>query len=674
MIGNPMKKCIFAMQSTTKNDMSNILFAEEKTLKSGFIAKRIGYKWGLYDNEGNILMRPLYDYISINQEDRIWARFKGKLFFVKETKLPFSFDFIHDSDIEKEWYIIESDGYLGVADDQLNVIIPLQYKYIIDYGGILWCSNEHISTDTIKGVTSSYLNCTLFSYKAERLSNSTYKLYDSSSSYAHAHPIFPIIYNEDGYNLLDNYNKLVLSTPAKSIFNINDLYIIDFQTEKKLYNYKNNRFIDNYRYTDIKLWKWNSSILICKRSCENVCDVYVNEKLVASYNPFDYSIFDVADDFIIVCKRWYMLSSENMLPKYGFINNKGLAVPCIYDRITVHDGAISIVIAEVFEDTSKKYMNDAIYVEHHSSKIPDFYVSKGKYDVFAFDGHCICENNDIITTKVIWNIESDSFFIHRKEKSLIEQYNLTGFVKTIDKVLEAHWNVFNIRRFEIYLENGSTVFIPFPKYRGKTKCIQKPEQKKYSAVLIAKDLSNSDYCPIVHTNMLGHQSLNTSKKEQNNGDLVFHEGLSPVIKDGKWGFVDEMGEIIIPFEYDEAEPFSDGLAAVRKGNYFGYIDYNNNVIIDFKFVKVWPFANGLAKFDNNPMFEYVRAFYNPNITDEGYLSKDGFYIDYVFKQREYDYNYERPDYARDTWDAMTDGMYGDYPGSGIDYDTIGFGI
>ena len=34
--------------------------------------------------------------------------------------------------------------------------------------------------------------------------------------------------------------------------------------------------------------------------------------------------------------------------------------------------------------------------------------------------------------------------------------------------------------------------------------------------------------------------------------------------------------------------------------------------------------------------------------------------------------YDEPDYSRDTWDAMTDGMYGDYPGEGVDYETMGF--
>ena len=34
--------------------------------------------------------------------------------------------------------------------------------------------------------------------------------------------------------------------------------------------------------------------------------------------------------------------------------------------------------------------------------------------------------------------------------------------------------------------------------------------------------------------------------------------------------------------------------------------------------------------------------------------------------------YDDYDYMADTWDAMTDGMYGDYPGSGFDYEVLGF--
>lgn len=35
-------------------------------------------------------------------------------------------------------------------------------------------------------------------------------------------------------------------------------------------------------------------------------------------------------------------------------------------------------------------------------------------------------------------------------------------------------------------------------------------------------------------------------------------------KDGKWGFIDNTGKIIIPPQYDDAYNFSDGLTKVKK--------------------------------------------------------------------------------------------------------------
>ena len=41
------------------------------------------------------------------------------------------------------------------------------------------------------------------------------------------------------------------------------------------------------------------------------------------------------------------------------------------------------------------------------------------------------------------------------------------------------------------------------------------------------------------------------------------------------------------------------------------------------------------------------------------------YRDNYYSDNDYDYERER-------WDALTDGMYGDYPGCDIDYDVFGF--
>ncbi len=52
--------------------------------------------------------------------------------------------------------------------------------------------------------------------------------------------------------------------------------------------------------------------------------------------------------------------------------------------------------------------------------------------------------------------------------------------------------------------------------------------------------------------------------------------LFPIKKDGKWGYIDKTGKIIIDPQYDDAWPFSEGLAAVmivdEETGKWGYID------------------------------------------------------------------------------------------------------
>jgi len=50
----------------------------------------------------------------------------------------------------------------------------------------------------------------------------------------------------------------------------------------------------------------------------------------------------------------------------------------------------------------------------------------------------------------------------------------------------------------------------------------------------------------------------------------FSEGLSPAIEDGKWGYVDRKRTIVIPFQFEHAQPFENGMAmvALNKKTFF----------------------------------------------------------------------------------------------------------
>lgn len=60
--------------------------------------------------------------------------------------------------------------------------------------------------------------------------------------------------------------------------------------------------------------------------------------------------------------------------------------------------------------------------------------------------------------------------------------------------------------------------------------------------------------------------------EINYNGWTFSEGVIPVKKDGKYGYINESNQIIIPFVYDEADAFSEGFAVVQRYGKYGYID------------------------------------------------------------------------------------------------------
>nr|MBA3352760.1 WG repeat-containing protein [Blastocatellia bacterium] len=59
----------------------------------------------------------------------------------------------------------------------------------------------------------------------------------------------------------------------------------------------------------------------------------------------------------------------------------------------------------------------------------------------------------------------------------------------------------------------------------------------------------------------------------------FYEGLASVKKDGKYGFIDTSGKLVIAPAFDKAGVFSRGLAAVIMDGNVGYINKKGELVI-----------------------------------------------------------------------------------------------
>ena len=88
----------------------------------------------------------------------------------------------------------------------------------------------------------------------------------------------------------------------------------------------------------------------------------------------------------------------------------------------------------------------------------------------------------------------------------------------------------------------------------------------------------------------------------------YNEGLAGVKDaDGKWGFIDKTGKLVIPCQWKKALWFSEGLAGVQDDNEkWGFIDKIGKVVIPFKWKIVNEFHNGLANVqDDNENWGYI---------------------------------------------------------------------
>jgi hypothetical protein len=75
---------------------------------------------------------------------------------------------------------------------------------------------------------------------------------------------------------------------------------------------------------------------------------------------------------------------------------------------------------------------------------------------------------------------------------------------------------------------------------------------------------------------------------------LFQMKLYPVIQNGRYGFMNGQGKLIIPSMYNEVGPFQEGLAVVSKDDKFGIIDKKNQVVVDFQYDEILEFVNNRA--------------------------------------------------------------------------------
>lgn len=635
---------------------------------------RTGDKWGVINSNGDLLIPTIYDRISNFLKQQVWAN----------GKLIFKWKYIKAETNGKSSFFEANEGLKKVDNSVIQSILD---NNLVDYPDDYWRYNDEelldkISEEIIKDIP-----------KAKELSSKWFRV---------------------NRNYQDSNCLIVEDIKSKKIglLDENELKLCDF-----IYDSISGFNNDGIAIARIKgegegLIDQNGHIILpCKYK------LYVGNNSNSRYRQ-ESSMPEFTEGYLTI----------SFDERFGLVDKKGhIVIPCKYPRFASFDyvrqleflkcGYI-LVEHEVYEGLIRLSSSDDYFLNCCYKKI-DIH-SNREYSVYGYDeqdsakyiygiGDNLCTVVDINKNTIVSNLhcsnvssisiicgnyiiveisQSDTIYYSiytLYSQKHINDYSIIGYCngRSVQVSKEGKWGIFD-------LELGKEI-IPCEYYEEEDidgACYRR-NYKIHPSFLFTND---SDYVVVKKNGKYGVVDKNNKCvidckydfihpfKEgiaavligfywsfiNENDEIIakgfedvkdFSDGFAAVKKNGKWGYINAHGILVIPCRFAEANSFSDGLAAVAFKKNYGYIDKHNKTIIPFKYKYAYSFKEGIAKVgDGNG--------------ESGHISKNGSVIDWEYPRETY---YDNTDYARDTWDAMTDGQYGDMPeGFDGDYDWLGY--
>ena len=75
--------------------------------------------------------------------------------------------------------------------------------------------------------------------------------------------------------------------------------------------------------------------------------------------------------------------------------------------------------------------------------------------------------------------------------------------------------------------------------------------------------------------------FNLDGKETSNKEILTNNTIFATSKDGKWGFVDKVGNVVVDYIYDKTTDVNEyGYAGIKKDGKWGVIDNTGNIVLE----------------------------------------------------------------------------------------------
>jgi len=318
-----------------------------------------------------------------------------------------------------------------------------------------------------------------------------------------------------------------------------------------------------------------------------------------------FALTDLYADVVEVEYGSFQISYEITLPGNPVI---------IYDAIT---GDISGWWDHTFSDSPLRFYMEAkpgggfyeIFDEEGNGILHATIIAADRGKLLRFDGPLGLSGRAVkmVHTYHFISVGSDSTLLKLSVHGSGEINE--ELARTVDQV----WYHFLFEQFKAYVESGKHLLMPFEEnqkwgYKSNIgKVIIEPTYQmanNFNQYGIASVVDDQGW---VYINKGGQNLVRPLIID--NGPDYFHEGLARYVVDGKVGFINEYGVKSIPATFDFVMPFSEGLAAFCKDckkipqdeyhrleqGRWGYINKTGEIVVDPEYDKAASFKGGKAE-------------------------------------------------------------------------------
>lgn len=338
-------------------------------------------------------------------------------------------------------------------------------------------------------------------------------------------------------------------------------YIVGNDTDKgtmyKYINYKTN-IETKSEYQDIKrivdYEDKDKFYLIYEK--DNKYGVIEDENTIIN-NEYDNIEYDNLNQLFIVKKDG----------KYGIVKLNGeTLISCLYDEIDIEGIYIYALKNEeqTIFNTSGEKIEDQKYKSVYNVENTNYKITindENKYGVLD-------ENNNSI-------ISNNYFYIGY----LGNNYFVVSGQNGKNGIIDNKGDVILDTKYDTIEKIEDTNLIDAVEINTNTITLFNNEMKELNKMSNANIFVEKNYIRIYSNKE--QKYFNSNGEEKSNKEILLQNKIFSDVKDGKWGFVDSNGNVIVDYIYDEVtEQNSYGFAGIKKDGKWGSINEDGQVIIE----------------------------------------------------------------------------------------------